>query len=104
MFLNEGGAGDESRFFANSSISSNKKLSSSSFTGSIKDRERLKLKNKIKSEARPWLQAPQTSKSQSVSLSKTPIQGVQRQVDPQQGRWSNKKVTGSIKDRDLPEI
>jgi hypothetical protein len=41
LFRNEGGAGDESLFFSNSSISSNSKPSSSSFTGSISDRERL---------------------------------------------------------------
>ena len=34
------------------------------------------------------LQAPQMSKKQSLSSSKTPIQGVERQGYPQQGRWS----------------
>jgi len=38
----KGGAGDESRFRANSSRSSNRESSSSSWTGSIRDRDRLK--------------------------------------------------------------
>ena len=37
-----------------------------------------------------YLQAPHTSKKQSLSLSKTPIQGFERRGYPQQGRWSKK--------------
>ena len=40
----------------------------------------------------PSLQAPQTSKRQLLSSSKTPIQGIQRRGYPQLGRWSNKKM------------
>ena len=41
-------------------------------------------------KGRPWLQAPHTSKRKLLSSSKTPIQGVESQRYPRQGRWSKK--------------
>ena len=45
------------------------------------------------------LQAPHTSKRQSLSLSKTPIQGVERRGYTQQRRWSKKIMKDLIEDK-----